>query len=186
VTLKPNTQYRLSGWVKTHALASGKVSLNDHIGRVETERVTRRESDWTEVDTTFSSGDRTKASINILHVAKGDGYWDDVKLVELLPLEDPNQPVIADAKRGAEIFFKHAAACILCHTAKGQGSTVGPALDGIATRKDAAYIKQSLLEPNAVLAQGFETLKISPMPPMGDIFSPQEIADIIAYVATLK
>jgi len=37
-----------------------------------------------------------------------------------------------------------------------------------------------------VLAQGFETLKISPMPPMGDIFSPQEIADIIAYVATLK
>ena len=186
VTLKPNTQYRLSGWVKTHALASGKVSLNDHIGRVETERVTRRESDWTEVDTTFSSGDRTKASINILHVAKGDGYWDDVKLVELLPLEDPNQPVIADAKRGAEIFFKHAAACILCHTAKGQGSTVGPALDGIATRKDAAYIKQSLLEPNAVLAQGFETLKISPMPPMSDIFSPQEIADIIAYVATLK
>ena len=186
VTLKPNTQYRLSGWVKTHALASGKVSLNDHIGRVETERVTRRESDWTEVDTTFSSGDRTKASINILHVAKGDGYWDDVKLVELLPLEDPNQPVIADAKRGAEIFYKHAAACILCHTAKGQGSTVGPALDGIATRKDAAYIKQSLLEPNAVLAQGFETLKISPMPPMGDIFSPQEIADIIAYVATLK
>ena len=37
-----------------------------------------------------------------------------------------------------------------------------------------------------VLAQGFETLKISPMPPMSDIFSPQEIADIIAYVATLK
>ena len=193
VTLKPHTQYRLSGWVKTRGLAGGKVSLNDHIGRVETERVTRRESDWTEVDTTFSSGDRTKASINILHVAKGDGYWDDVKLVELLPLEDPNKPVIADAKRGAEIFFKHAAACILCHTAKGQGSTVGPALDGIATRKDAAYIRQSLLEPSAVIADGFKDSnatgknpQISPMPPMGDIFSPQEIADIIAYVATLK
>ena len=193
VALKPNSQYRLSGWVKTHALTGGKVSLNDHIGRVETERVTRRESDWTEVDTTFSSGDRTKASINILHVAKGDGFWDDVKLVELLPLEDASKPIVADAKRGSEIFFKHAAACILCHTAKGQGSTVGPVLDGIATRKDAAYIRQSLLEPSAVIADGFKdpnaTAKnpqISPMPPMGDIFSPQEIADIIAFVTTLK
>jgi putative membrane-bound dehydrogenase-like protein len=185
VELKPSTEYRLSGWVKTHAL-QGKVSLNDHLGRAETEQVRRRESDWTQVETTFNSGTRTRTSINILHVARGDGYFDDVKLCELLPLEDPNKPIVADARRGSEIFFKHAAACILCHSLKGQGSAVGPALDGIATRKDAAYIRQSLLEPSAVLAQGFEQLKISPMPPMGDIFSPQELADIQAFVLTLK
>jgi hypothetical protein len=69
---------------------------------------------------------------------------------------------------------------------KGEGSTVGPALDGIATRKDAAYIKQSLLEPSAVLAQGFENLGVSPMPPMGDIFNAQELLDIQAYLQTLK
>ncbi len=155
--------------------------------------MTRREADWTEVDATFTSGDRTKASINILHVAKGDGYWDDVKLVELLPLEDTSKPVVADAKRGAEIFHKHAAACVLCHSLKGQGSTVGPALDGIASRKDLAYLRQSLLEPSAVIADGFKdpnatakSPQLSPMPPMGDIFSPQEIADILAFVTTLK
>ena len=185
VPIKPNTQYRLSGWVKTHAL-QGKVSLNDHIGRAETDTVRRRDTDWTEVEVLFTSGNRTTASINILHVAKGDGLWDDVKLCELLPAEDPNALVVGDVKRGEQIFFKHAAACILCHTAKGQGSTVGPALDGIATRATKDYIRESLLEPSKVLAKGFEQLKVSPMPPMADIFSAQELADIQAFVLTLK
>ncbi len=185
VTLKTNTQYRLSGWVKTHAL-QGKLSFNDHLGRAETETVRRRESDWTEVEVTFNSGNRTRASINILHVAKGDGYFDDVKLAELLPAEETATVMAGDMKRGEQIFYKHAAACVLCHSVKGQGSTVGPALDGIATRATAAYIRESLLEPSKVLAKGFEQNKISPMPPMADIFSPQELLDIEAFVKTLK
>ena len=92
-----------------------------------------------------------------------------------------------DAQRGAQIFSKHpTAACILCHSLHGQGSTVGPALDGIASRKDAAYIQESLLEPNKVLAEGFQQLGASPMPPMGLILKPQEIEDIKAYLQTLK
>ena len=145
VTLKPNTQYRLSGWVKTHAL-QGKVSFNDHVGRAETETVRRRDSDWSEVEVIFTNGGRTTTSINILHVARGDGYFDDVKLCELLPADEAVPLAAGDVKRGEQIFFKHAAACVLCHSLKGQGSTVGPALDGIATRKDAGYIKQSLFE----------------------------------------
>ena len=126
VAIKPNTQYRLSGWVKTHALR-GQVSLNDHIGRAETERVTKTDSDWTEVDVTFNSGDRTQTSINLLHVALGDGYFDDVKLCELLPAEDTSgQPVVGSAKRGDDIFHNHVARCVLCHMLKGEGSTVGP------------------------------------------------------------
>jgi cytochrome c551/c552 len=76
-------------------------------------------------------------------------------------------------QRGARIFSKHpTAACILCHSLHGQGSTVGPALDGIASRKDAAYIQESLLEPNKVLAEGFQQLGTSPMPPTGLILKP--------------
>ena len=177
MAIKPNTQYRLSGWVKTHALR-GKVSLNDHIGRAETERVTKTDSDWTEVEVTFNSGERTQTSINLLHVALGDGYFDDVKLCELLPAEDTSgQPVVGSAKRGDDIFHNHVARCVLCHMLKNEGSTVGPALDGIATRATPAYIKESLLEPSKVLAKGYEGLGLSPMPPMGDIFSEQELAD---------
>jgi hypothetical protein len=32
---------------------------------------------------------------------------------------------------------------------------VGPSLWDIGTRKDEAYIRQSILEPNAVIAEGF-------------------------------
>ena len=69
---------------------------------------------------------------------------------------------------------------------KGQGSNVGPALDGLASRSTPASIRESLLEPSKVIAKGYEQYTISPMPPMGIIFSPQEISDIEAYLQTLK
>ncbi len=184
VALRPNTEYRLSGWVKGLGLR-GKLSFNDHLNRYETERVTR-DGEWSRVEATFKNGQATGGSINILFVARGEGWFDDVRLSELLPAEDTAKPVLADAGRGADIFHRHPAACILCHSLAGKGSTVGPPLDGIATRKDAAYIRESLLEPNKVLAQGYENLGQSPMPPMGDLFNAQELADIQAYLQTLK
>jgi putative membrane-bound dehydrogenase-like protein len=185
VALKPNTEYRLSAWIKTHALR-GKASLNDHIGRAETEKVTARESDWTEVEVVFNSGNRPKASINLLHVATGDSFFDDVRLSELTVAGDA--PVTAGVPaRGADIFWKHpTAACAICHMVGGKGSAIGPALDGIATRATPAYIHESLVEPNKLLAKGFEKLGVSPMPPMGLILKPQELEDVKAYLQTLK
>ena len=185
VALKPNTEYRLSAWIKTHALR-GKASLNDHIGRAETEKVTARESEWTEVEVVFNSGTRPKASINLLHVAVGDSFFDDVKLCELSLVGDA--PVTAGVPaRGEQIFWKHpVAACSICHMLGGKGSAIGPALDGIATRATPAYIHESLTEPNKVLAKGFEKLGVSPMPPMGLILKPQELEDMKAFLQTLK
>ncbi len=187
VTLKEGATYRLSGWVKAHALR-GKVSYNDHIGRAETERLTKRESDWVEVETVFTNRDRKIASINILHVAQGDGYFDDVRLSELVPAEmTEEKSLTGDPQRGQNLFQNHPiAACKNCHMLGGVGSPVGPALDGIAARKDEAYITQSLLEPNAVLAEGYVATPISPMPPMALILKPQELADIKAFLLTLK
>ncbi len=185
VPLKPNTPYRLAGWVKTHAL-QGKVSLNIHGARIETETIRRRDTDWSELDLEFNSGDRTTASVNILHVARGDAFFDDVRLTELIPADDTAKLIAADAKRGEQLFRTHPAACVLCHALQGQGSTVGPALDGIATRSTPADIRESMLEPSKVIAKGFEQFKISPMPPMGDIFNPQELSDIEAFLLTLK
>ncbi len=184
VPLKPNTEYRLSVWTRGKGIR-GKVSMNDHIGRSETERLTK-DGDWTQLEVVFNSGARTKGSFNLLFVGKGEAVFDDASLVELTPIGDA-APLAGDVARGEAIFSKHpTAACILCHALKGQGSTVGPALDGLAARKDAAYIRQSLLEPNAVLAQGFEYLKVSPMPAMGLILSAQEIEDVQAFLQTLR
>lgn len=186
VALKPNTDYRLSAWIKTHAFR-GKASLNDHIGRAETNTL-KRDQDWTEVEVVFNSKDRPKASINLLHVGKGDIYFDDVKLCELiLENEDDASKLVGDAKRGEKIFWEHpVAACKNCHILKGQGSAVGPALDGIASRKDEAYILESLINPNAKLAEGYTATPISPMPPMNLILKPQEFADVKAFILSLK
>lgn len=187
VPLKPNTDYRLSAWIKTHAF-KGKASLNDHLGRAETTPKISRTQDWTEVEVVFNSKERPKASINLLHVGKGDVYFDDVKLCEIVPdVEADESKLIGDVKRGEAIFWTHpVAACKNCHLLKGQGSAVGPALDGIASKKDDAYILESLINPNAKLAEGYTATPISPMPPMNLILKPQEFADVKAFVLSLK
>ena len=186
VPLKPNTEYKLSAWVKATGLR-GNVSLNDHIGRAQTELL-RKDSGWKQVQTTFNSHNRLVASINMLHVAKGEGWFDDVSLVELIPVNEAEEKVVAgDPNRGEGIFWKHpVAACVNCHMLAGKGSTVGPALDSIATRRNAEYLRQSLLEPNKVLAEGYQQLGSSPMPPMGLILKAQEIADVEAFLLSLK
>ncbi|MCP5556381.1 MAG: c-type cytochrome [Verrucomicrobiaceae bacterium] len=187
VPIKLGATYRLSGWVKTHAM-KGKVSFNDHIGRAETNKMTNRDSDWSEVEVVFTNKDRDKASINILHVAKGDGYFDDVKFCEVTPVTTEDESnLVGDSKRGEAIFWNHpVAACKNCHMLKGQGSAVGPALDGIASRKDEAYILESLINPNAKLAEGYTATPISPMPPMNLMLKPQEFADVKAFILSLK
>jgi len=80
-----------------------------------------------------------------------------------------------DPKRGEDLFFKSpTAACATCHTVAGKGGVIGPILDGIAVRNDKDYIVQSLMEPNAKLAKGFEALGVSPMPPVGLLLKEQE------------
>jgi cytochrome c553 len=91
-----------------------------------------------------------------------------------------------DPKRGEDLFYNSpVAACASCHTAKGKGGDVGPILDGIAVRADKAYIVESLMDPNAKFAKGFENLTISPMPPLGVILKEQDVADILAFLQTL-
>ncbi len=94
--------------------------------------------------------------------------------------------VAGDPKRGEELFFNSpTAACAACHQVNGKGGDVGPILEGIAVRGDKAYILESLMDPNAKLAKGFESLTISPMPPLGILLKEQELEDILAYLATL-
>lgn len=183
VPLKPATQYRLSGWIRSKTLR-GKATLNDHIGRAETDRV-YRDAPWTEVEVVFDSGQRPKSSVNILFVGLGEAMWDDVQLSEVLPAEDA--AAAGDPRRGETLVRSHpAAACLNCHMLGGKGSAIGPALDGVGTRLGPAQIRESLLEPGKVLAKGYESLGVSPMPPMGLLLKPQEVADVEAFLATLR
>ncbi|MCF6361798.1 MAG: c-type cytochrome [Gammaproteobacteria bacterium] len=45
--------------------------------------------------------------------------------------------------------------CQACHAILGSGGKLGPGLDGIGSRLNAEEIRQSIIDPNAVIAKGF-------------------------------
>lgn len=190
--VEPNTTYRLSGWIRTENVrgANGAL-LNLHTTEFRTPAISGTR-DWTEVELVFNSGNLSRVSLNCLlggwGQSRGRAWFDDIRLSPLVA-EDSGAdevPVDGDPDRGRELFLHHPiAACSRCHAVGGEGGVVGPALDGIANEKSVEYLWASLVDPNADMAEGYPG-EISPMPPMGLILRPQELADIMAYMLTLE
>ena len=89
-----------------------------------------------------------------------------------------------DPVAGAFIARYHAgASCLRCHVIDGRGGDAGPSLDGLALRSDRASILQSIVDPQAVLVEGYGGA--SAMPNMRPVLSPREIRDLVAYLSTL-
>jgi putative heme-binding domain-containing protein len=150
------------------------------------------------------------------------------------PLE-PYRAILAagDADKGRFLFHSNREIrCNACHTVgKLGGGFVGPDLTEVGKRADREYLLESLIDPSAKIAKGYETLVIvtedgkifsgtfvaddgrtlvvapptggkveiavdkiaerigspvSSMPPMGQTFTPQQIADLVAYLESLK
>ena len=198
VKVKANTRYRLRGKIKTEGIQGGGLGALFNVHELQSpERVKtqalRGKKDWTEVSIDFNSLGRKEITINALFggwgQSTGTAWFDEIELKELvaIPKIQPDVKLRpGDATRGKDLFNTHpVAACSRCHVVGGKGGVIGPALDTIAARKGPDYIKRSLLEPNAEIAEGYP-LKVSPMPPMNLLLEPQEIEDILSYLQTLK
>jgi putative heme-binding domain-containing protein len=61
-----------------------------------------------------------------------------------------------DAAQGKEMFLR--AGCIACHTASADEPPKGPILSAAAKIYDRAALTESILKPNAKIAQGFESV----------------------------
>ena len=73
-------------------------------------------------------------------------------------------------RNGRTIFReKLEVSCIRCHKRDGEGGEAGPVLDDIGTRKNRDYILESMLFPNASIAEGFATHNIETND--GDMYS---------------
>jgi quinoprotein glucose dehydrogenase len=73
------------------------------------------------------------------------------------------QDVLAggDPARGRGIFLgKEEVSCVRCHQAGGTGGDVGPKLDSIAKRCDPRSLLESIVLPNARVADGYATTVI--------------------------
>ncbi len=67
--------------------------------------------------------------------------------------------------------------CVACHAVDGRGGNVGPALDGIADRRDPEYLDRWLHDPAAV-KQGARMPRLP--------LSEEQIASLTAYLSTLS
>jgi mono/diheme cytochrome c family protein len=82
----------------------------------------------------------------------------------------------------AQEIFTHFT-CNACHKVEGAGGELGPDLSHIGGQRDVAYIRRSILDPNAEIAEGFVPM----MPPIyGDQLYAQELETLVSYLAGLK
>jgi quinoprotein glucose dehydrogenase len=66
------------------------------------------------------------------------------------------------AEKGKKLFYENVAlSCVRCHVIDGQGGEVGPVLDDIGTKVDRKYLLESIVNPNASIAKGYNFFLIT-------------------------
>jgi putative membrane-bound dehydrogenase-like protein len=97
---------------------------------------------------------------------KPGGKGNYIVVLELLPLTPPSgatatDPTLAllpkgDRERGEWLFYaRGGAGCFNCHRLGEHGNSFGPNLATLGDRATAQHIVQSMLEPNAIITEGF-------------------------------
>jgi len=79
--------------------------------------------------------------------------------------------------------------CVACHKFDGPEKLVGPSLWDVGARKDANYIRESILEPDAVVVEGFPAgLMKGTLDGQGfyQKLSLQDLNSIVSYLTALK
>lgn len=97
---------------------------------------------------------------------------------EVAAVEGPRPPVTTPEEAIAEFF------CGACHVIAGEEGDVGPDLTGIGALRSKDYLRRAILDPNAVIPEGFEP---DLMPPdYGAQLYAQELEMLVNYLAGLK
>ena len=94
----------------------------------------------------------------------------------------PPPPAAQEGKApNGKIVFS-AQGCGSCHTFKAANATgtVGPDLDTALQGKDAAFVHESIVDPNKVIASGYQP-NIMPQN-LGQTLTPTQINDLVAFL----
>lgn len=104
----------------------------------------------------------------------------------------PGTPAEEGAKLFARKTLEDQPGCITCHSLQPDTIIIGQSLNGIASRAGdivpglsaEEFIRQSILDPNAYLEEGYPT---DTMPPVWDArLSEKQVDDLVAFLLTLK
>jgi len=101
-----------------------------------------------------------------------------------------------DAKAGGELFnmsiIGSQPGCITCHSLEPGTVIVGPSMAGIASRAGSRvsglsaeeYIRQSILEPNAYVVEGFDPGVMVQV--WAEELTDEQVDSLVSYLLTLK
>ncbi|RYZ68008.1 MAG: c-type cytochrome, partial [Proteobacteria bacterium] len=128
-----------------------------------------------------------------------NGHWAMIQKVNIEPAESFEKFIkegggkpdgLSDEEWGAQLA--KAKACSGCHsvdgsngsgpTWKGKWGTMEAMSDGTQIKVDENYVRESILEPQAHLVQGFGPV----MPTFKGILNDKEIDALIAYIKSVK
>lgn len=128
----------------------------------------------------------------VCHEYCGSGHQNMGASIRVLPEGQAPKPIVplaVEEHKGLQAIKKYG--CIACHTIDGAPGGVGPTYKGMYGRTetftdgttgvvDEAWIRTSIVKPNAKVIQGY-----NPVMPALPVTEP-EIADIVEYLKTLK
>ena len=72
----------------------------------------------------------------------------------------PAEPVRGDAARGAAVY--EARGCQTCHVIAGRGTALGPELTTIGGLRGSAYLRESIVKPEAAHPTGYLVVRVVP------------------------
>ena len=170
VAVKPNTYYRLSGWIKTENVrgAVGGLLNIQNLQQVRTAAVTGTR-DWTRVSAVFHTGNTTQVEINCLFggwgMSTGRAWYDDVALEQVDgPAESTKAVVRIDTDAPSVLYSRMIFGGFLEHFGKqvygGVFDPRSPLSDERGFRKDViAALKKLKLSvvrwPGGCFASGY-------------------------------
>ncbi|MFN7139704.1 MAG: hypothetical protein ACK4UN_10220, partial [Limisphaerales bacterium] len=95
-------------------------------------------------------------------VAQSAGVHDDSPEMSRQQLQELARAVLekGDPSRGERVFRRQELSCYQCHAISGAGNSLGPDLSAIGSGSTLDYLIESLLYPNKVIKDGFETVEV--------------------------
>ncbi len=101
----------------------------------------------------------------------------DVQAADAKKQQTPSSPVITHP--GFAVIT--AQGCTACHDLKGNNRLIGPPLTHVRERLSAAEIRQSIVNPNAVIAEGFQPDLM--LQDFADKLSSEELDQLVSYLS---
>jgi putative heme-binding domain-containing protein len=88
----------------------------------------------------------------------GTQVWQIVAFVRSLSQSAAATPIRGNAVHGAQLFRDNG--CNSCHLVRGEGAVRGPDLSVIGSERASDYLRESIVDPNAKVAQEYWVAKI--------------------------